>query len=64
MRYISLLQVLQKLYIRALQTAVRRERKPHELNILGHEPGRSTAGVTSTLRQFLSKAAEWGVGAF
>ena len=27
-------------------------------------PGRSTAGVTATLRQMLSKAAEWGVGAF
>ena len=31
---------------------------------LGYEPGRSTAGVTGTLRQVLSKAAEWGVGAF
>ena len=38
--------------------------KPHETNILGYEPGRSTAGVTATLRQVLSKAAEWGVGAF
>ena len=64
MRYISLLPVIQKLYIRALQSAVRRERKPHETNILGYEPGRSTAGVTATLRQVLSKAAEWGVGAF
>ena len=27
-------------------------------------PGRSTAGVTGTLRQVLSKASEWGVGAF
>ena len=63
-RYISLLHVIQKFYIRALQTAVRRETKPHETNILGHEPGRSTAGVTATLRQVLSKAAEWGVGAF
>ena len=35
MRYISLLPVLQKFYIRALQAAVRRERKPHETNILG-----------------------------
>ena len=35
MRYISLLPVLQKFYIRALQTAVRRERKPHETNIIG-----------------------------
>ena len=59
MRYISLLPVTQKFYIRALQSAVRRERKPHETNILGYEPGRSTAGVTATLRQVLSKAAEW-----
>ena len=59
MRYISLLPVIQKFYIRALQSAVRRERKPHETNILGYEPGRSTAGVTATLRQVLSKAAEW-----
>ena len=64
MRYISLLPVVQKFYIRALQSAVRREGKPHETNILGYEPGRSTAGVTATLRQVLSKAAEWGVGAF
>ena len=63
MRYISLLLVIQKFYIRALRSAVRRERKPHETNILGYEPGRSTAGVTATLRQVLSKAAEWGVGA-
>ena len=54
--------MIQKFYIRALQTAVRRERKPHETNILGNEPGRSTAGVTASLRQVLSKAAEWGVG--
>ena len=58
MRYISLLPVLQKFCIRALQTAVRRE----ETNILGYEPGRSIAGVTAPLRQVLSKAAEWGVG--
>ena len=64
MRYISLLPVIQKFYIRALQSAVRRERKPHETNILGYESGRSTAGVTATLRQVLGKAAEWGVGAF
>ena len=66
MRYISLLLVMQKFYIRALhlQTAVRRERKPHETNILGYELGRSTAGVTATLRQVLSKAAERRVGAF
>ena len=64
MRYISLLPVIQKFYIRALQSAVRRERKPHETNILGYEPGRSTAGVTATVRQVLSKAAEWRVGAF
>ena len=64
MRYISLLPVIQKFYIRALQTAVRRERKPHETNILGYEPGRSIAGVTATLRQVLSKAAESCVGAF
>ena len=62
MRYISLLLVIQKFYIRALQTAVGRERQPHETNILGCEPGRSTAGVTATLRQVLSKAAEWSVG--
>ena len=37
MRYISLLPVLQKFYSRALQTAVKRERKPHETNILGYE---------------------------
>ena len=64
MRYISLLPVLQTFHIRALQTAVIRERKPHETNILGYESGRATAGVTATLRQVLSKAAEWGVGAF
>ena len=64
MRYISLLLVIQKFYIRALQSAVRRVRKPHETHILGYEPGRSTAGVTATLREVLSKAAEWGVGAF
>ena len=64
MRYISLLLGLQKFYIRALQTVVRRERKPHETIILGCEPGRSIAGVTATLRQVLSKAAEWSVGAF
>ena len=58
MRYISLLPVLQKFYIRALQTAVKRERKPHETNILGYELGRSTAGITATLRQFLGKATE------
>ena len=29
-----------------------------------YEPGRSTTGVTATLRQVPSKAAEWGVGAF
>ena len=59
MRYISLLPVRQKLYVRALQTAVRRERRPHETNILGCEPGSSTAGVTGQLRQVLSKGAEW-----
>ena len=64
MRHISLLPVKQKFYIRALQSAVRRERKPHETNILGYEPGRSTAGVTATLRQVLNKATEWCVGAF
>ena len=64
MRYISLLPVIQKFYIRASKTAVRRERKPHETNLLGYEPGRSTAGVTATLRQVLGKAAEWSVGAF
>ena len=31
---------------------------------MGYERGRSTAGVTATLSQVLSKAAEWGVGAF
>ena len=64
MRYISLLPVLQKFYIRALQTAVRHDRKPNETNILGYEPGRSTADVKATLRQVLRKAAEWGVAAF
>ena len=64
MRYISLLPVLQKFYIRTLQTAVRRERKPQETHILGYEPGRSTAGITAILRQILVKAAEWGIGAF
>ena len=64
MRYISLLLVIQKFYIRALQTALRRERKPHETNTLGYELGRSTAGVTATLRQVLSKAPEWCVEAF
>ena len=34
MRYISLLPVIQKFHIRALQTAIRHERKPHETNIL------------------------------
>ena len=63
MRYISLLPVILKFYIRALQTAVKRERRPNETNILGYEPGRSTAGITATLRQILGKAAEWGVGA-
>ena len=64
MRFISLLLVIQKFNTCALQSAVRRERKPHEKNILGYEPVRSTAGVTATLRQVLSKAAEWSVGAF
>ena len=64
MRYITLLPVLQKFCIPALQTAMRRESKPHETNILGYEPGRSTAGVTGTLRQAFSKAAERGVDAF
>ena len=64
MRYISLLPVIQKFHIPALLMAVRRERKLHETNILGYEPGRSTAGVTATLRQVLSKTAEWGVGFF
>ena len=57
MRHISLLPVLQKFYVRALQAAVRRERRPHECNVLGFEPGRSTAGVAGTLRQVLSKGA-------
>ena len=39
MRYICLLPVIQKFYIRALQSAVRRERKPHETNILGDGQG-------------------------
>ena len=64
MRYISLLLVIQKFYIRALQTAVKRERRPNETNILGYEPGRSTAGITAILRQILGKATEWGIGAF
>ena len=56
--------MIQKFCIRALQTAVKRERKPHEPNILGYELGRSTAGITLNLRQILGKAAEWGVEAF
>ena len=60
----SLLPVLQKFYVRALQVAVRCERRPHLSNILGFEPGRCTAGVIGTLRQVLSKAPEWCVGAF
>ena len=35
----SLLLVIQMFYIRALQSAFRRERKPHETNILGHDQG-------------------------
>ena len=31
---------------------------------MGCEAGRSTAGVTATLREVLSKAAEWRVGTF
>ena len=31
---------------------------------MGYEPGRSTAGITATLRQILGKATEWGIGAF
>ena len=58
MRYISLLPVLQQFYIRALHSEVRHERKLHETNILGYELGRFTAGVTATLRQVVSKAAE------
>ena len=54
----------EKFHSRAFQTAVKRERKPRETNILGYEPGRSTAGITATLGQVLSKAAEWGVEAF
>ena len=49
MRFISLLPVLQKFYVRALQAAVRREHRPHQCNILSFEPRRSTAGVTGTL---------------
>ena len=56
--------MLQKFHIRALQTALRRERKPHETNILSYEPGRSTAGVTGTMRHVFRKAADCGVGAF
>ena len=63
MRYISLLLVIQKFNFRALQTAFRREKTTRSKN-LGYEPGSSTAGVTATLRQVLSKAVEWGIGAF
>ena len=64
MRYISLLPVLQNCYVRALQVAVRRERgDPMRQASCGFELERFTAGVTGTLRQVLSKAAEWGVGA-
>ena len=61
MRYISLLPAV---YVRALQAAVRREMRPDETTILRFERERCTAGVTGTLRQGLSKAAECGVGAF
>ena len=63
MRYISLLLVIQKFYIRALQTAVRRERKPHETNILGYEPREIHCWChCNTETSACSKAAEWGVG--
>ena len=39
MRYISLLHVIRKFDIRALQSAVRREREPHETNILAMSQG-------------------------
>ena len=38
-RYISLRPVLQKLYVRAMLAAIRRERQLHETNILVFEPG-------------------------
>ena len=38
--------------------------KENHMRRTTYEPGRSTAGVTATLRQVLSKAAEWGVGVF
>ena len=64
MRYISLLPVLQNCYVRALQVAVRRERRdPMRQTSCGFELERFTANVTGTLRQVLSEAAEWGVGA-
>ena len=57
MRYISLFPVLQKFFVRALQTAVRRERRPHETNIRGFEPGRSSVGVAGNFETnaFLQK---------
>ena len=64
MRYIRLFFVLQKFYVRALLAADRRERQSHETSILCFELGRCTVGPTGMLRQILSKAAEWGVGAF
>ena len=64
MRYISLLPVLQNCYVRALQVAVRRERGDSmRQTSCVFELQRFTANVTGTLRQVLSKAAEWGVGA-
>ena len=59
MRYISLLPVLQNSCVRALQVAVRRERRDSmRQTSCGFELERFTANVTGTLRQVLSKAAE------
>ena len=44
-----------KFYVRALQTAVRQEHRPHETNIRGFEPGGSTAGVNFETSAFLQR---------
>ena len=52
---------LQNCYVRALQVAVRRERGDSIRHAsCGFELERFTAGVTGSLRQVLSKVAEWG----
>ena len=58
MRYISWHPVLQKLYVRAMQAAVRGERRPHQKTILGFEPrleSRVRCGRFSATR----RSGEW-----